>query len=651
MESRLSTARSTSPDSMTRPLRLSLFGAALEHRREIANYGELDLSAQSSRRLYGDVGSVGALQSSGDAQISAFRLSNNNFPLTPRVVVTTEVGDGGVSAPQALRSMPRAGAVAANTRGVSQRWSNPEGSWEALWGAGKRGTQQDDPFNGFQAWPGTAFWAGSSVHFMGQGFAGAQVFSATTSARTLSSNPFARRLTEVNSPTPVRSLVAVAGWGDRQRNLGVLPELSGSVALVGSQRPGAPSPSGWGLLGQVLWQTGPRVLDASFHHVTPSTWVGDRPYINAGDGGTVRYAERSARHAWSLGLSANRIAPESAARQSLWSATADWRWRLGRDESLALNVKAGDQRALPVWSPGALVPPLAGGERYASVSARYQRPFAAIGLTTFALSTQNNQRLYAELPAATAATARWDQDWTHSRNERSRFTLRTSVAVISERSSARNVTTPSVALSANWRQDSRLSIDSEIRYQSPRSNLALESGISGSFGVSWRPASASNFTLGARIAANQSRYEPLVLLQAPDLVPFVRSTGWTGWLSVRYELAAGTAAPVLGLRRDGVMGAGELTGIVYFDENGDGIRQGSERGLPNAEIMLDGRTVARTDVDGRFRLPLVAVGGHRVQLRIESIPLPWESTALTRNVEIELRGEHPLEFPLTRIRD
>jgi hypothetical protein len=90
---------------------------------------------------------------------------------------------------------------------------------------------------------------------------------------------------------------------------------------------------------------------------------------------------------------------------------------------------------------------------------------------------------------------------------------------------------------------------------------------------------------------------------------------------------------------------------VFFDDNGDGIRQPSERGAPNVTIYLDGRFPATTDAQGRFSFAVVTPGSHGLRILNEALPLPWTLDDDRPTVaNVPLRGEAVLDIPLTKIR-
>ncbi|HXZ49028.1 MAG TPA: hypothetical protein VEG27_08405 [Usitatibacter sp.] len=120
-------------------------------------------------------------------------------------------------------------------------------------------------------------------------------------------------------------------------------------------------------------------------------------------------------------------------------------------------------------------------------------------------------------------------------------------------------------------------------------------------------------------------------------------------IGIRYEESSGVPYQALGLR--GGAGGGRLSGVVFYDENGDGVRQPTERGAPNVTIYLDGRFPTTTDSQGRFSYSVVTPGSHGLRILNEALPLPWtvdEDHPLVATVP--LRGEAVVDIPLTKIR-
>ncbi len=121
------------------------------------------------------------------------------------------------------------------------------------------------------------------------------------------------------------------------------------------------------------------------------------------------------------------------------------------------------------------------------------------------------------------------------------------------------------------------------------------------------------------------------------------------WLTVGYARTSGRPYPNFGVR-NGSAGTGGITGVVFFDENRDGIRQVGEKLVQGVVILLDGRYETRTDNRGRFEYRPVPTGSHHVRLAVEDLPLPWglddESPV---QVEVRVRQTAEVNFPLVRL--
>lgn len=121
--------------------------------------------------------------------------------------------------------------------------------------------------------------------------------------------------------------------------------------------------------------------------------------------------------------------------------------------------------------------------------------------------------------------------------------------------------------------------------------------------------------------------------------------------TLRYEQASGTPFAIPGTTRQGQIGTGRISGLVFFDENNDGIRQANERGASNVTVFLDGRLPATTDSTGRYSFASVPVGAHTLLLLPDSLPLPWTlEDEKGFKTSVPLRGQVIQDFPLIRLR-
>jgi hypothetical protein len=97
-------------------------------------------------------------------------------------------------------------------------------------------------------------------------------------------------------------------------------------------------------------------------------------------------------------------------------------------------------------------------------------------------------------------------------------------------------------------------------------------------------------------------------------------------------------------------GYGDITGLVFYDGNGDGIRQAGESVARDVVVYLDKRYVATTDGDGRYRFEHIAAGKHDLTLAVEDLPLPWGLLDdAPRQVSVDIRVSSEVNFALRRI--
>ncbi|HEV8695170.1 MAG TPA: hypothetical protein VGQ93_13450, partial [Lysobacter sp.] len=142
-----------------------------------------------------------------------------------------------------------------------------------------------------------------------------------------------------------------------------------------------------------------------------------------------------------------------------------------------------------------------------------------------------------------------------------------------------------------------------------------------------------NLSLNWRLNAQWSMALALFQSQAAQCSPFVLDPLATqtsfvslprdrsAFLTLRYDRHAGRPTPVLG-GAPGVA-AGSVSGWIYLDENGDGMRAAAEQPVSNITVILDGRYAIRTDSNGRFVFLRVAAGLHQIQVEPDNLPLPW----------------------------
>jgi hypothetical protein len=237
---------------------------------------------------------------------------------------------------------------------------------------------------------------------------------------------------------------------------------------------------------------------------------------------------------------------------------------------------------------------------------------SAFGLTT--TFTQSNERIRGKASLRKAATlhargplmtnAYWDVSITHAANQ-----TRANGVVETERNTNANV-------SLNWR-------------------MARDWVLS------------SSYTQNTIDTSSNTLFTSPLGAPVQPLSPFVRDRRWL--LSIRYDHSSGTPLMMLG-RPTGQVGSGDISGVVFFDDNGDGVRQAVERGVVGMLILLDGRIPVTTDRDGRFSFNAVRSGAHTLTFSAEKLPLPWGlvDEDMARQIQVPLRAELKLSIPVIK---
>ena len=112
-------------------------------------------------------------------------------------------------------------------------------------------------------------------------------------------------------------------------------------------------------------------------------------------------------------------------------------------------------------------------------------------------------------------------------------------------------------------------------------------------------------------AYNDSRAAALVPLPGPTagpppIDPLIerRPRIRFGWISLRYDMQAGSPSVPLG--GEAGSGGGRIEGTLFLDLNGNGQPDAGETRLSNVDLVLDGRYSVRSDAQGRFEFPFVA---------------------------------------------
>ncbi len=95
---------------------------------------------------------------------------------------------------------------------------------------------------------------------------------------------------------------------------------------------------------------------------------------------------------------------------------------------------------------------------------------------------------------------------------------------------------------------------------------------------------------------------------------------------------------------------GKIKGIIFFDENRDGIKQHNEKFARGVRILLDGKYETLTDQKGEYEYTPVYTGAHTIELIIEDLPLPWTLEDESKlSIRIDSRQTTRIDFSLIKI--
>jgi len=232
----------------------------------------------------------------------------------------------------------------------------------------------------------------------------------------------------------------------------------------------------------------------------------------------------------------------------------------------------------------------------------------------------------------------WDQEWNIARN----LSLASTLSHDRERGLADAQDISTAALLLRHEPTSRLSWNGDVSYSIvDTENLDNHTNIFASLAVYWR--FLPDWDASLRATHNRVDVAPV------SVVAGVPEDETTLLLSLRYSHSSGRPFNVMGQQVEG-KGYGEISGLVFYDANADGVRQAGEAVASGVYVYLDRRYEAVTDNQGRYGFDPVASGSHEVNLALEDLPLPWgllDETPQRVNVGVRQRSE--VDFALQQI--
>lgn len=610
-------------------------GQRLAYQRETLNYGsytlELDVR-RSSDPLGLNAGLVATEKDS--ARIT---LRSIGLPISPQTFADTSLGDIYSELTTALGRTYRLSLGSSTVRGASTRIFDGRSDTRA--GVGLRGVLAGGPYPGFERVGGELAWLGHSRRIGESGFAGVQLARATdVPVFNLTATAGAARVSDVSS------IAASAGVGSEQLADG---GMRGRAVYVRSSTSDA-LPAAQGLFLEGAVRLGDYRHELGLYRADPNLRYGDSLLTSDNQGAYWRVDVSGPRLNWGLGFDVEQQNPEGEPGRTplrSLSGSANVQYRIDRHRSFGANVSVRRARYETTGDTAAL----GDGVRTLYASGYYQtRLQPGWGATRLRASVRRNQLLVANDLPATGEEVEWEQDWITGRFETMRPELTTTLGIARDRSAGVTETSPTAGVGFRVWVDPTWWFSGNLRFVSRQSNLSTNRGLSGTMDT--ERTIGHGWTAGASVSLNQAVVDVGATTVNGPVV--TRSNDKSASVFLRWEGVGGAPYQGPGVGMPGAVGAGSVGGVVYMDANRDGDRQLGETGVPNVEVVLDGRYRALTDRNGRFDFPLVGTGRHQLTLTLESVPLPW-GAASNRPLEIDvpLRGQATTHIPVIRIGD
>ena len=232
----------------------------------------------------------------------------------------------------------------------------------------------------------------------------------------------------------------------------------------------------------------------------------------------------------------------------------------------------------------------------------------------------------------------WDQDWNLTRD----LSLSTSLSHETESGLDESEDRSEASLLVRHDVSADLSWNGDISYvHLDRDSGSNQDTFNASLALAW------NFLphWDASVRATYNKVDDdIVLVGSTDI-----EDEKTLLLNIRYSKRSGRPFTRAGHDTDN-KGFGRVVGTIFFDDNGDGIRQAGERAAAGVFVYLDRRYQAVTDRDGRYEFESVPSGNHDVTLAQEDLPLPWgllDDAPL--KVQVKVRQSSTVDFGLRKI--
>lgn len=483
--------------------------------------------------------------------------------------------------------------------GASTEWRHAGRGFGADAAVGIGGTWRGSRLSGFAPGDGRVLAAGASWR-QGAQWSGAAAVLATDGRIV----PGDQGLAEFQNGR-TRALLLGQRWQDAR--------ASASLQVLASDEDGARAHGAWL---DATWRAGSLLHRFGGYALRPDLAWGAFPIANDARGAYWRVEMQRARWAWHAGL--DRVAAFTDAGFDGWYGTGGVRYQVSPRVAFGGTGSARDGedgRALAL-------------QAYADVRTR-------LGDTRYQVDGARDVRGLDSWQVLVDHALRLREGW--------RLSLAAGVGE-QVQGDARLARTATAAAYGGADIGERLAIDGAVRWSTVQGG-----GDTLDLSLGWRWQFQPRWSLFGTLTRTRGRRDEPFILDPLNPVPATRLPDDRSLqVGLRYDFAAGRSAPVLGAPPGAP--AGRITGTVFLDDNGDGVRGAGEQPAAGITIVLDGRFVARTDDRGRFVFERVAVGQHRVEAVADALPLPWSLGDGARAVQVEVRADTTVDFPAQRPR-
>ena len=616
-------------------------GLRSEYRFETLNYGEFSIQADLRSRNGANDTSLNETGLKDKRSNSRITLRNYAFPLLTDVYADTAIGDINSETTDALVRNYRFSLGNSTVKGVSTHvYSN---RFDLRAGTGNLGQLEGDPYPIFEKTRGQMTWLGYSYKFATPMFMGMQVKRAR--------DVLVQNNTETlgSSLGNVFTLAASLGYGHALIKDG---DIKARLTFLNSRTSSKSEDANHSANGFFLeggYQLGNYRTELGAYKTDPHLNMGDYTLEVANTRGVYwRIDHGGRRFSWGMGLDfeqQNSGLQESQLTYKRSSLNINAQQVIDRDSSIVLNANVSRLRNAVENKILNKSDKSGSNSYYANIS--YQTRLGDLGRSTFTLSMRRNQAIVSNDIAATGEDIAWDHDWVTGKYETMRPELRTLLGYARDRSSSETQTYPTAGLVLRFWPDADWNIGGSLNYSSRTGNLSTSRGLSGN--LSTERIFANGWRLGTAVNLNQAVVNTNLLTTYAPIVS--RSDNKSIYVFLRYEGNDGQTQGVLGYRYANSAGSGGINGIVFFDHNRDNTQQAHELGVPNIEVVLDGRYRVTTNKEGRFEFPFVTTGSHQIGMQLDSVPLPWGTQMIGMPVDVPLRATATVALPIVRVAD